>query len=411
MKAQRAALPGSLATIAAMVALLAPCLLVAACSRTAAATAQSRESSPPGPSGSVDLKPTPPQDGGPGLQLLREAAEAGSTVSYQGVEMVSRWGVTGDSTMIADVWHRSGGSTLVQAAVAGVVSPAPAGGHLRRHRQPGPGRGPRGHRATGFAAGRELRPVVRGPGLGRQPAAQMVEAWRENGSLAARFWLDQATKLPLRREVFNSSAHLIGEDVFIDLKLGAAAAAGTPTAPARDVTAGAQLTAVDLTNMRARGWPVPAGLPGGLSLFEAGEAATQSGEVLDLSYSDGLFVVSVFMQRGDLPAKLTGWQKITLDGRDVYTGEPDQHSITWAGQGFVFTVMADAPPATLNQAVAHAAVRPAARLLGTALPGVRPPRVVGKSLPLIMAQRPGRITVEVGRQPPPPERAMEIPGV
>jgi sigma-E factor negative regulatory protein RseB len=62
-------------------------------------------------------------------------------------------------------------------------------------------------------------------------------------------------------------------------------------------------------------------------------------------------VVSVFMQRGDLPAKLTGWQKITLDGRDVYTGEPDQRSITWAGRGFVFTVMADAPPATLNQAV------------------------------------------------------------
>jgi sigma-E factor negative regulatory protein RseB len=179
----------------------------------------------------------------------------------------------------------------------------------------------------------------------------MVEAWREDGSLAARFWLDQATKLPLRREVFDSSAHLIGEDVFIDLKLGAAAAAGTPSVSARDVTAGAQLTAVDLTDMRARGWPVPAALPDGLSLFEAGEAPTRSGEVLDLSYSDGLFVVSVFMQRGDLPAKLTGWQKVTLDGRDVYTGEPDQRSITWAGQGFVFTVMADAPPATLNQAM------------------------------------------------------------
>jgi hypothetical protein len=117
-------LPGSLATIAAMVALLAPCLLVAACSRTAAATAESRESSLSGPSGAVDLKPTPPEDCGPGLKLLREAAEAGSTVSYQGVEMVSTWAVTGDSTMIADVWHRSGGSTLVQAALAGAVSPA-----------------------------------------------------------------------------------------------------------------------------------------------------------------------------------------------------------------------------------------------------------------------------------------------
>ena len=341
-------LSGWVAAIAAMVALLAPCLLVAACSRTAA---ESRESSPSGPSGSVDLKPTPPEDGGPGLQLLREAAEAGSAVSYQGVEMVSTWGVTGDSTTIADVWHRSGGSTLVEAAVAGVVSPARQAGISDDTDSQAP-EGVLGVTAQLVSLlGANYDLLYEGPGSADSRPAQMVEVWREDGSLAARFWLDQATKLPLRREVFDSGAHLIGEDVFIDLKLGAAAAAGTPSVSARDVTAGAQLTAVDLTDMRARGWPVPAALPDGLSLFEAGEAPTRSGEVLDLSYSDGLFVVSVFMQRGDLPAKLTGWQKITLDGRDVYTGEPDQRSITWAGQGFVFTVMADAPPATLNQAV------------------------------------------------------------
>ena len=52
----------------------------------------------------------------------------------------------------------------------------------------------------------------------------MVEARREDGSLAARFWLDQVTRLPLRREVFDSGAHLVSEDVFIDLKVGASAA-------------------------------------------------------------------------------------------------------------------------------------------------------------------------------------------
>ncbi len=343
--------PGSLATVAAMVALLAPCLLVAACSRTAAATGQARESSLSGPSGSVNLKPTQPQDGGPGLRLLRAAAEAGSTVSYQGVEMVSTLGVTGDSTMIADVWHRSGGSTLVQAAVAGVVSPARQAGVSDDTDSQAP-EGVLGVTAQLVSLlGADYDLSYEGLGSADSRPAQMVEAWRENGSLAARFWLDQATKLPLRREVFDSGARLIGEDVFIDLKLGAAAAAGTPTAPARDVTAGARLTAVDLTQMRARGWPVPAALPDGLSLFEAGEAATRSGEVLDVGYSDGLSVVSVFMQRGDLPARLTGWQKITLNGRDVYTGGPDQRSITWAGQGFVFTVMADAPLVTLDQAV------------------------------------------------------------
>ncbi len=73
--------------------------------------------------------------------------------------------------------------------------------------------------------------------------------------------------------------------------------------------------------------------------------------MLDLGYSDGLFAVSIFVQRGGLAPKLAGYQKITLDGRDVYADQPDQRSVTWAGQGFVFTVMADAPSATLDQAV------------------------------------------------------------
>ena len=37
----------------------------------------------------------------------------------------------------------------------------------------------------------------------------------------------------------------------------------------------------------------------------------------------------------------------------VVTDCPDRwRSVTWSGQGFVFTVMADAPSATLDQAVA-----------------------------------------------------------
>ena len=42
-----------------------------------------------------------------------------------------------------------------------------------------------------------------GPGSADNRPAQVVEAWRDDGSLAARFWLDDATKLPLEREVFD----------------------------------------------------------------------------------------------------------------------------------------------------------------------------------------------------------------
>jgi sigma-E factor negative regulatory protein RseB len=62
-------------------------------------------------------------------------------------------------------------------------------------------------------------------------------------------------------------------------------------------------------------------------------------------------VVSVFVERGDLAPKLSGWQKVTLDGRALYAAQPGQRTLTWSGRGFVFTVMADAPPATLDRAV------------------------------------------------------------
>lgn len=342
---------GSLAAIAVLLALLAPCLLVTACSRAAVPAAGARGSAPSGSPRSPALQPGPPRDGGPGLQLLRQAAQAGSGVSYRGVEMVSAWGAAGDTTVIANVWHRSGGDTLVQASAAGAVGQGQQGSVSDDTdiQAPEGVLGVTGQLVSLLGANYDL--AYLGPGSADSRPAQVVEAWREDGSLAARFWLDQATKLPLRREVFDSGAHLVSEDVFIDLKVGAGAVAAGPAAPAKDATPGTRLAAVDVAQLRARGWPVPGALPDDLSLFEAGQAATRSGQVLDLAYSDGLFVVSVFMQRGGLPAKLAGWQKITLDGRDVYSGQPDQRSITWAGRGFVFTVMADAPAATLDKAV------------------------------------------------------------
>src|ERR1700745_140426 len=57
-----------------------------------------------------------------------------------------------------------------------------------------------------------------GGGSAGSRTAQVVEAWRADGSLAARFWLDDATKLPLEREVFDSAAHVISEDVFINVR-------------------------------------------------------------------------------------------------------------------------------------------------------------------------------------------------
>jgi sigma-E factor negative regulatory protein RseB len=184
-------------------------------------------------------------------------------------------------------------------------------------------------------------------------AARIVEAWRDDGSLAARFWLDNATKLPLEREVFDSGEHVISEDLFINVRFSKQAPAAAPaTGPADPRGPWTEpLAAPRLVALRARGWLVPPKLPGGLSLFTGAQTQTSTGTVLDLGYSDGLSVVSLFEQRGNLAARLAGWRKVTVADHVVYAAEPDQRSLTWSSRGMVYTVMADAPAQTVDDVI------------------------------------------------------------
>ncbi len=77
-----------------------------------------------------------------------------------------------------------------------------------------------------------------------------------------------------------------------------------------------------------------------------------SRQVVDLSYSDGIAVVSLFVQRGVLGRPMPGWQPVTLHGRTVYSVDALQRSFAWSAGGFVYTLVADAPPETISQVVA-----------------------------------------------------------
>jgi hypothetical protein len=112
-----------------------------------------------------------------------------------------------------------------------------------------------------------------------------------------------------------------------------------------------RLDPAQLAMLRARGWPVPRLLPGNLLLIAAHQRGTAAGPVIDLDYSDGLSLVSIFLQRGELPRALPGWQEITLRGSAVYSTDPDSRSLAWSARGFVYTVIAEAPVATVDQVV------------------------------------------------------------
>jgi len=286
------------------------------------------------------------------VRLLAQAAQAAIVTSYQGEEVVTRWSGGSGSVLVSNVWHVSGGQTVTQTLDAEAST-----GSQPYMSADSDGRAPEGVLGVTFPLVQLLEThyvvAYAGSGTADNRTAQVVEAWRADGSLAARYWLDDATRLPLEREVYDSGAHVIGRDVFINLGL---ASQGAAPADARASAAAQEpwtdpLSEAQLLALRARGWQIPLQLPGGLSLFTGAETEATTGTVLDLGYSDGLAVVSVFEQRGALAATLAGWRKTTVDGHVIFVAEPAGRSLTWSGRGMVYTLMADAPPQTVNAVV------------------------------------------------------------
>ena len=344
--------------LAAALAVAVPGLLLTACSSQRAAdvpqhgVASVASRAPAVARGGAAVSPARRQSSTSAVQLLAQAAQAAVLISYQGEEIVSHWGTSGGTILVSEVWHVSGGQTVTQTLAAGTYSSS--GPYLSSDTD---GQSPEGALGVTTPLVRLLEAhyivVYEGPGSADNRTAQVVEAWRSDGSLAARFWLDDATKLPLEREVFDSTAHVISEDVFINVRFAnqapiAAPATGLadPQGPWTDPLSARQLLA-----LRARGWLVPADLPGGLSLFTGAQTTTSTGTALHLGYSDGLSVISLFEQHGNLAARLAGWQKTTVAGHVIYAAEPDQRSLTWSSRGIVYTVIADAPAQTVDAVV------------------------------------------------------------
>ena len=285
-------------------------------------------------------------------QLLTQAAQAAVATSYTGEEIVSHWGTSGGSVLVSNIWHVSGGQTITQTLAAGTATSG--GSYLSSDSD---AQWPEGVLGVTTPLVRLLEAhytvAYAGPGSAGNRSAQVVQAWRTDGSLAALFWLDDATKLPLEREVFDSAAHVISEDVFINVRFANGGLDTVPVGlPADPAGPWAEpQPAGQLLTLRASGWLVRPALPGGLSLFTGAQTKTSTGTVLDLGYSDGLSVISVFEQRGNLAPKLTGWQMVTVAGHQVYAAGSDQHSLTWSSRGMVYTVLADAPAQTVTAVV------------------------------------------------------------
>lgn len=301
-----------------------------------------------------------------GRHLLDQAANASLATSYQGTEQVSQSGVAGSVTMVSEIWHKGGGPTLV-ATSDGPATAAPATAVVASS-DPASGSPEGVFGVTKDLVTQLVKHYVAvytgGSSVAGKPA-RVVELHRFDGSLAARYWLDRQTSLPLRRELFDTSDKVISEDSFVQVQVGtldlpARQRGQVPQSQAPWVTAG--LPAKFLTSLTGQGWQMPTALPGGLPLYAAASTKATSGEIVDLEYSDGLYVVSLFVQRGTLAPDMPGWRQVKVAGQQAFVAG---HSVTWAGHGFVYTVIADAPPQTVAQVV-------------TAVPGSSSPGVLSR---------------------------------
>jgi sigma-E factor negative regulatory protein RseB len=289
---------------------------------------------------------------GLGLRLLQEAAAACAGTSYSGAQVVVWWGQGEKNASVVEVWHQPGRATLVQQADSAPEKPGSPGTAMRSVpdgvQDPDEVLDVSQRLLTLLQTNYQVVYAGRGSAVGR--TALVVEVRRPGGGLAARFWLDAATKLPLRRQIFAVGTRMISEDAFVTLELGARGLGKMPAPAAAPWTV--QLDQVRLAALRAKGWPLPGQLPDNLLLFAATETSARPGPVVDLSYSDGLTVVSLFVQRGELAQPMPGWRQVGMAGRTIYAVEPDQRSFAWSASGFVYTVIADAPVATVRQVVA-----------------------------------------------------------
>jgi sigma-E factor negative regulatory protein RseB len=164
------------------------------------------------------------------------------------------------------------------------------------------------------------------------------------GAVAARFWIDQVTRMVWRRDVIDDTGSVVVSTAFSSLGFTRGPGAVPPVAAdpsARHLDDG------DVRDLVDQGWPLLDHLPGGLERFDA---LQHRDGVVQLSYSDGLSTLSLFMQRGTLPSD-TGGTVREIGGSLVHVTGLSPEQLVWSGGGLTWTLVSDAADATVAEAV------------------------------------------------------------
>lgn len=172
-----------------------------------------------------------------------------------------------------------------------------------------------------------------------------------SGQIEAKFWVDNATGLLLRRQTF-SDGKLVRSAGFVSLDT--ARHGFLQHLPPLPQTLRAESLPLKLAPaLNDTAWACPDQLIGDFSLVSLRRVDTGRPDTVHASYSDGLSNVSVFEAHGTLdPTRLHGYDTVQYGKTTVYIRHGLPTIAVWQSAGTVFTVVTDATPE-----VAHRVIR------------------------------------------------------
>lgn len=300
----------------------------------------------PMPAAATPAPAVPREDNPTAVAWLERAAAAPDHVSFHGTQIITSWGPQGSSSAMLDIVHAASQGSEITV----VGSPASPGAKAFVQRaNHASGATVDGGPLELLKATYELAYKCCTDTIGR--AAVLIEALRGDRTLAARFWIDQETGLLLQRQLFSDDGKtMVRATVFTDLDIEKSEFIGhlPPMAPGSVEVVG--LGNVD--GLRSQGWMCAPSLPASLKLYDVHQ--DQATKSLQFSYSDGLFNVSLFEQRGELdPSAVAGYTASTTpEGARLYQRYGMPSYVVWSSEGIVYTLVGDLPFDTLGKVVA-----------------------------------------------------------
>jgi hypothetical protein len=275
--------------------------------------------------------------------VLRRALAAGDQVGYHGVQDVRSRGLgapLGARVVVRSVPGQGSTAEVLDASGATVAtSAAPA---------VGPGRMPDESVLKVLATHYRLAGWSDGQAAGR--SAAVVQATRADGTVAARWWVDDASGILLAQQTFDQAGAPLVSAGFASVEVGPPSGgfSAVPASVSPRPTSGTALTLSNAPALSRAGWACGKRLAG-LALVRLRSDGAAEPDAVHLVYSDGVSTLSVHEQRGLLTGGPSGSSWDTGLGAWTRTGPANVAS--WQSGDRVFTVATDGPTTLLAAAV------------------------------------------------------------